>query len=360
MKDMFTAALRSWNLKHRLTKRSSLYPGPFNFFLISEHPLLILTFTMNNLKHVASMLRDLDGRPVHFFVGFWWHMSNPRHSHSFGKELRQLWNRYPNASFTLLCNSMNEKKNLDKATKLNSALVSPNSFLDENIFNLTPKTEKEYDALYTGRLASYKRIELAKDVESLAIITAPGNDTEYGKKIRKSLPHANWVNYRADDSYVRISQHSMPEWINKAKVGLILSAQEGACYAATEYLLCGIPVVSTRSRGGRDEFFTDDTTLYVEAEPSAVARGVKRAIETCVSPERVREATLDIVHKHRARFFCEVNEVWRKSGISKDLRDNWENIFINKLHIKCAPSDFQELLSEKQFREKATARDRSR
>lgn len=40
--------------------------------------------------------------------------------------------------------------------------------------------------------------------------------------------------------------------LNRGEVGLALSELEGACWASTEYLLCGLPVVSTPCSGGRE------------------------------------------------------------------------------------------------------------
>ena len=51
----------------------------------------------------------------------------------------------------------------------------------------------------------------------------------------------------------------------QSRCGLALSAQEGAMYASGEYLLAGLPVVTTRSRGGRDAF-----TIPIMSPPSKI------------------------------------------------------------------------------------------
>ena len=43
-----------------------------------------------------------------------------------------------------------------------------------------------------------------------------------------------------------------------------MSSQEGAMYSSVEYLLCGLPIVSTKSTGGHDVFFTDTNCIIAE------------------------------------------------------------------------------------------------
>lgn len=45
-------------------------------------------------------------------------------------------------------------------------------------------------------------------------------------------------------------------------------------FASMEYLLCGLPIVSTPSIGGRDVFFDKDYVEIVEPDPHAVKEAV--------------------------------------------------------------------------------------
>jgi glycosyltransferase involved in cell wall biosynthesis len=60
-------------------------------------------------------------------------------------------------------------------------------------------------------------------------------------------------------------------------VGGIFSEKEGACYSSSEYLLCGLPVVSTRSEGGRDEWYNKWNSIICDPIESAVSEAVSRA-----------------------------------------------------------------------------------
>ena len=79
----------------------------------------------------------------------------------------------------------------------------------------------------------------------------------------------------------------------------MLSKAEGACYASAEYLLCGLPLVTTKSIGGRDVFYDDAYTLVVDDTPEAVREGVRQMIERDISPEFIRRETLKKLSPHR-------------------------------------------------------------
>lgn len=60
--------------------------------------------------------------------------------------------------------------------------------------------------------------------------------------------------------------------IYKSCLGGIFSEHEGACYASTEYLLCGCPVISTPSVGGRDVWYKTEAE-GVEGMPKVFPSG---------------------------------------------------------------------------------------
>src|SRR5690606_24986861 len=81
---------------------------------------------------------------------------------------------------------------------------------------------------------------------------------------------------------------------------------EGACLASSEYLLCGLPVVSTPSRGGRDIWYDEDNSMICEPSPAAVHRAVRLMIERSnrgeLDPQTIREKHIERAQRHRARF----------------------------------------------------------
>ena len=128
-----------------------------------------------------------------------------------------------------------------------------------------------------------------------------------------------------------IRPEDMYKYINQARVGLCLSAEEGAMYASAEYLLCGLPVVSTRSTGGRDTYFDDTYVKIVEDTPEAVAEGVEEMIERNIDPHYIRERTITKMKEHRDTFINLIQSIYDKECVKRDFREEWPRIFINKL-----------------------------
>jgi glycosyltransferase involved in cell wall biosynthesis len=62
--------------------------------------------------------------------------------------------------------------------------------------------------------------------------------------------------------------------------------------ASMEYLLSGIPVVTTVNKGGRDYFLDGRFTIWVEDDPDSVLHAVSWFAEGSISPEFIRQETL--------------------------------------------------------------------
>ena len=104
-----------------------------------------------------------------------------------------------------------------------------------------------------------------------------------------------------------LNHHQVRGVLNASRCGLALSAEEGAMYASAEYLLCGLPVVTTASRGGRHEFFHGDYVDVVEDTADAVAAGVARMIARDIDPNMIRKRTLLLMREHRGRMLMRLS-----------------------------------------------------
>lgn len=138
----------------------------------------------------------------------------------------------------LLCNS-EEDTILAREVGFQSEYINQNCWVDESLFNPDSTIEKDLDAVLICSPLPLKRATLAAGLKNLAIVT----HTPYPRGLRDTISPSEY--------HERISASEVAQIINRARVGLCLSPFEGACYAASEYLLCGVPIVSTLSRGGR-------------------------------------------------------------------------------------------------------------
>lgn len=205
------------------------------------------------------------------------------------------------------------------------ALVNQNAFLDENLF--TPQiTEKHYDAVYTARFAPFKRHFLARKVSKLALIAG----RNYGVSVEDIPPH-EFLNEKP------LARDEVIEKINEARTGLCLSEHEGACYSSSEYLLCGIPVVSTWSHGGRDVWYNDYNSIVCDANEDAVAESVAKLGRLGRSPGRIRDIHIQQARGFRRNFVRLLSEIFLERNVTEDAEHYFRANFYHKMISSIEP-----------------------
>jgi len=241
---------------------------------------------------------------------------------------------YPKFRFVHLCNDKTQLKLLGNSG-CEAYFCNQNALVDESIYiPLDNNIEKKYEAVYDARLLRFKRHYLAARLESLGLIyysAATEDETEYMEEIKKNFSRARFFNHDRTGSYQKLSSHEVNDALNQCRVGLCLSAEEGAMYASVQYLLAGLPVVTTPSLGGRDVFFDEEIAITVEPTPEAVARGVKEMIARNLKPEYVRAKTLARMKIHRNYFIDLVQRIYEEEGVARDFSSEWDDLFFNKL-----------------------------
>lgn len=207
--------------------------------------------------------------------------------------------------FTILANTPDEVP-LFLAAGFNATWCNHNAFVSEHIFR-PMGTPRQFDAIYDAAFAPFKRHELAANVESLALVgyvKAPDTE-EVARAVRNRVPQATVLNDPFSGRDGTFSSDQVNEALNQARVGLCLSAIEGQMYASVQYLLAGLPIVTTENRGGRDVFFDAEHVRWVEDDPDAVSAAVDRLVRDDIDPKDIRKSVLVKMKEHRARF-CEV------------------------------------------------------
>ena len=123
----------------------------------------------------------------------------------------------------------------------------------------------------------------------------------YLASLRSQMPHHSFINRVVDGKIEMIAAAEVNSVLAQSRVGLCLSAEEGGMFASVEYLLAGLPVVSTPNTGGRDVFSDPEFWLTVPDTPEAIRDAVTEMAGRHVPPARIRARTLERVHEHRAR-----------------------------------------------------------
>jgi hypothetical protein len=304
----------------------------------------------------------LRGRPYWLLLKVHWSAEQVRDV----ERLADVYHRHaveqPEHRIVYLCNTPRELLLLQRRG-IPSLLCNHNIFACERTFNIDRSQPKQFDAVYTARMSSYKRHELGCHIRRLGLIypTLREDDDRRLELVKHVLPAATFINeveaQRATagltnpkarefvlQTFARNDRIGLPAttvavYTNRARVGLCLSAVEGAMYASMEYLLCGLPVVSTPSRGGRDLYFDPEFCTIVPPDPDAIAAAVADLIRRDLSPERIRARTLAKVMHDRAKLLGFLRAIYEDAGTPRDPIDDWRETFTHTMAGPAVPVD---------------------
>ena len=189
--------------------------------------------------------------------------------------LLNIINSYSEYNIVILANSLEEKKYFESKVKNDVLFCNHNAFLNEDIFNINENDmNKEYDLVIDSAFHNYKNVNLARKIPNVIHIG-------YYKKDQLEIVMPNYgviLNYLSG-SYERINKTEINNFYNKSLIGGIFSTTEGACFASSQYLLCGLPVISTKSVGGRDIWYNDKNSIICEDNEEAIFEAYKLAKE---------------------------------------------------------------------------------
>ncbi len=209
--------------------------------------------------------------------------------------------------------------------------ATPTAFVDERIYYPQLEQPKLYDAVHNARTDADKRHELAFGVNNLALITYPafaGSEPVNVLAARyRSLSYVNW----SDATGHRfLDPPDVRRLVSQSRCGLVLSAVEGANNASVEYFLCGIPLVTTPSEGGRDVMYDSRHVTVVEPAAPAVEAAVAAYQASAPDPLDIRAAVLAKARPHRERLIA-----WLSERAGRDLTPLADgNLWLPQFHDK--------------------------
>lgn len=308
-------------------------PDPkYSAFVISSTPI-VLRIGFCNYWKLFPLFEKLRDRRVYILFRFTWQFETQDRLNKLIWETRKRLNRYPNHFPIFLCNARREVEGI-RASGLEAHHINNNCFVDPELYRADPAIPKRYDAIYDAKLDPYKRHELAAKIKSIALVTYIDGDARanaHACEIRRRLSHAVWHNDPFSDKKKGwIDDQEIPRLYSEARVGLALSAEEGQMFASIQYLLVGLPVVSTPSLGGRDYFFDEEFARVVDADPYTVAEAVAEFVKTPPDPIMIRQRTITKMMHDRQKFVELVQSIYDREGIRRSYADEFSKNFYNR------------------------------
>jgi glycosyltransferase involved in cell wall biosynthesis len=298
--------------------------------VLSDDPLVGVACSGAPLTPAAHKLLELaNGAVAHLWIRPNWH--GPAIAKDLAAFVREVGRATPNLQAMVMAATY-EDRALFHRLGVDAIWCNPNALIDERAYAPDLDAEKRYDAVNVGRLVPFKRHELAAKVPRLALVTH-GFEVEatYAEDCLSTLEGLSFVNYEPGREVQPLKPDAVRALLVQSRCGLALSAVEGAMYASTEYLLCGLPVVTTPSQGGRHVFFHPDYVETVEPTADAVARGVARIIAKAADPLAIRRRTLQLMRPHRARLIGRLSAVVEQDLMAQASETLWLPSFVDKL-----------------------------
>lgn len=235
---------------------------------------------------------------AHAYLFLWWTATTRREKYKYWFDIL---NKYEKITTTVLCNTQ-EDCNILSEIGFEILLIPHNVFLSEYLFYPYTNREYKYKAVYNSQILPYKRIELALLLNNWRLISYVNEnvslDVEYRSKILLRVGQNTFVNPTRI-----LSPNEINAIYNQSKCGLILSKEEGGSYVTVEYLLSGLPVISTKSIGGRDLFLDTSNSIIVNDNPQSVLEAVNSIGLFSFNPEKIRNDVLKKIEKYRNDFY---------------------------------------------------------
>ena len=212
------------------------------------------------------------------------------------------------------CSTAKETQRL-QGGGVDAILCPNNAFMDHALFNITGE-RKVFDAVHNARLIPVKRHDLMRYAlnrgKSVALLSHQ-EDVSYSSSLGSMV-----AKYRIISRNSFADHGVIARILNMSKVGLILSDLEGGCFASTEYLLCGIPVVSTRpmnehrTLGGREYWYDEYNSILVDPNPMEIDKAIDELLSRSVDSAFIRKSALS---KSRVFQYALINKVRKISGL---------------------------------------------
>ena len=300
-------------------KPSYVWPNPtFPFRLYYDGPncrIFIIENIQHNWKWMAECHKGFR-KTDFFFVMTGWYQSP-----TFVDEAEAIFSilNLDKKQFFLMYNSPQEMENFAQKG-FQGDIINQNAWLDEKAIAQHLGKEKIYDGIYVEFNKKSKRPQLAAQVSPLALVTK----ANHGKSFPDTPPY-KYLNEQ------QLSPTEMWEKINQSHCGLVLSAEEGACQTSSEYLLCGIPVVSTSSLGGRDMWYRENNSIICEATVDAVASAVEKFVQNPPDAKRIRQQHIEQAQQYREKFIQVVADVFHRFEVDVEASSYFQKNFYHKM-----------------------------
>lgn len=306
-----------------------IIPNYINFKILfrseDEIGFFVSTWVHNQslFDRVEDLLKKLKSKykKIYVFLIPWWYKDGLSHY--------ELLNKYT-TNTTILANSMNDNL-FYKRSGLKSLYCNQNCWLDANVYNIYNE-EKTYDLVINANNYQWKNHKLLTNInKKYKTLFITYNTTESDLK-----------QYNPCEILNEAPNNEVAKYLNKAKIGLALSTKEGSCYASTEYLLCGLPVISTKSVGGRHIWYNEHNSIIVDNNESELETAINSMLQNIdtYNRQKIRTKCIDQQNIFKNIFIKYAQELLPNKNIETIVKAEFSNKMLYHIKIENLTLDY--------------------
>ena len=354
LKDLYFDLPKSHSIKNLITGLFSSVDKKFyepshlrthrNYYVFNREPYVLTVLESINDLQIFSKIIGKNKDVIYLKFFSWTLFDRPGILERTIFDYKNQIKKFPKHRIIFLLNTFEEYQYF-KSNGINCRFINHNAFVDPNIFKPMHNT-KEYDIIYNGRLEMVKRHYLLKSCKNISLLSASVLRSDHSKikylnYLKKLIPNADILNFNSPIKLNQLSSFKdipildpgrVSNAINKARIGVILSYKEGACYASMEYLLSGIPIVSTANIGGRDIFFDKRFCKTALSNSYSIKKTVSNLLKDNISSDFIRSVTLENIQLHINKMKRLLDEIFIEYGIlNVNIDEVWKKVYLNKM-----------------------------
>lgn len=209
---------------------------------------------------------------------------------------------------------------------INVVLAVQNAFINENKYCISNK-EKKYDIVVSSCFEEYKNLNVTKDIQNIVYVGYTQTNNEIF--IPKNGHAPNFNGERNFNNYKKLSFDEIVDYYNQSMMGGIFSTVEGSCFSSGEYLLCGLPVISPKCKGGRQHWYNEKNCIYCDLNNDSIVKSINDAKEKLKSgyfnPEEIRNMHLKEMDIQRNNLTNAVIDIFKKISYNVPDFENLKN-----------------------------------
>tara|TARA_B110000971_G_scaffold34927_1_gene32799 strand:- start:3828 stop:4814 length:987 start_codon:yes stop_codon:yes gene_type:complete len=306
-----------------------------NVYFENSNVMIITTGYYKNEAFIKNLHNN-----IYVFIQFYYNVEYdvPSFIQEYEDTIREHNTTFNTRTNLIFCAPNEEVNKIILGLNYTSIVLNHNCFIDYNLFKITNSSNnRKYDAVINSRPFWWKRVYLALKIDNLAYIK--GEDWANDK-----MSWHGWKDHKFKHLLDNGGLKEVCNVYNNSNVGLLLSGHtgehrqagcEGANFSSCEYLLCGLPIVSTPSQGGRDYWFDETNSIICEPNEDDVLDKcnimLSRIRENKIDRQQIRNNQIHKINKLRLNFIKKVSEIFSKYNIHIDSTDYFNRNYRHKM-----------------------------